>query len=357
MGIILYIGKNKEIIDNITSIPSRNHRLAVLNLEYNYKYYIEEYMPDYVLLSKDIESFEKISEYISDKTISKLIITDNNNKSRNTLPGIPVIEHSDTIEEIKRIVGTIDKLDPENKKESKDYRFLKQEVISFYSVQGGVGKTSLAFNTAWKLRKKNIGKILILDLNFCEGPSDISIGLNISGYRTIGNYINNILMGDGDFKKSIIELNGIDILCPPLSLYQSDRFDVNMLDGLIYSARNKYDAIIVDLPFRYDNISLEMINLSTTSVLVLSPDIRLTPRILEFKKFLPENQKKIAVLNKVEDSGDVRIEDFEDIIEIPVCTRFPFVPNREKSLIKNDKTYINIINMQDGIDKLINNIF
>ena len=220
-----------------------------------------------------------------------------------------------------------------------------------------MGKTSLAFNTAWKLKQKNIGKILILDLNFCEGPSDIPIGLNISGYRTIGNYINNILSGDEDIKKSTIELSGIDILCPPLSLYQSDKFNVDMLDGLIYSARNEYDVVIVDLPFRYDNVSLEMINLSTTSVLVLSPDIKVMPRILEFKKFLPENQKKIAVLNKVEDVGDVWIEDFENITEIPVCTRFPFIPNREKCFIKNNKAFINIIDMQNGIDNLIDNIF
>ena len=97
MGIILYIGKNKEIIDNIYNIPSRNHRLAVLNLEYNYKHYIEEYMPDYILLSEDTESFGKISDYIADKTGSRLIITGNNRKNHNILPGIPVIVQSETI--------------------------------------------------------------------------------------------------------------------------------------------------------------------------------------------------------------------------------------------------------------------
>ncbi len=356
MGIILYIGKNKEIIDNINSVQSRNNRLAALNHKYNYKHYIEEYMPDYILLSENIDDFKEISEYIADKTDSHLIIT-GNNKSTGILPGIPVAGCPETIEQLKRVVGTIDSLDRGYKGESKDYKFLKQEITSFYSVQGGVGKTSLAFNTAWQLRKKNIGKILIIDLNFCEGPSDIPIGLNINGYRTIGDYISNMLAGDGDIKKSIIELNGIDILCPPLSLYQSDRFDIDMLNGLIYSARNEYDVIIADLPFRYDNISLEMINLSTTSVLVLSPDMKIIPRVLEFKKFLPENQKKIAVLNKIEDMADVQIEDFENITEIPVCARFPFIPKKKKSFIEDNRTYIDIINMQTGINDLIDNIF
>ncbi len=357
MGIILYIGKNKEIIDNINDISCRNHKLAVLNLKYNYKHYIEEYIPDYILLSEDTDDFEEISEYIADKTDSRLIITGNNKRISSILSGVPITGCPENIEQIERIVETIDSIDMGYKEESKDYRFLKQEVISFYSVQGGVGKTSLAFNTAWQLRKKNIGKILILDLNFCEGPSDIHIGLNISGYRTIGNYINNVLMGDVDIKKSTIELNEIDILCPPLSLYQSDRFDIDMLNGLIYAARNEYDVIIADIPFRYDNISLEMVNLSTTSVLVLSSDIKIAPRILEFKKFLPDNQKKIAVLNKIEDMSGIRIEDFENIMEIPVCARFPFIPNREKSLIGDNKTSVDIINMQAGINGRIDNIF
>jgi len=234
MGIILYIGKNKEIIDNIYSIPSRNHKLAVLNLKYNYRHYIEEYMPDHILLSEEMEDFKIISEYISGKTNSNLIIIDSK-KDRNVLSGVPAVKDSGTMDEVKKIIEAIDGLDGESQNENRDFRFLKQSIISFYSLQGGTGKTSLAFNTAWRLMKRNIGKILMIDLNFCEGPSDIPIVLNISNHQNIGNYINNVLMGDGNIKKSIIELSGIDILCPPLALYQSDKFDVDMLNGLIYS--------------------------------------------------------------------------------------------------------------------------
>ncbi len=356
MGIILYIGNDKNITRNIQKAASGRNRIAVLDAKCNYKHYIEEYMPDYILLSESMDGFREISQYITDETSANLIITANK-KSRQILSGIPAVSCPDTVEQFKRIVGAINNIDPETEAESSNYRFLRQEVISFYSIQGGVGRTTLAVNTAWQLRKKKIGKILILDLNFCEGTSDIPVWLDINGHKTLGDYINDVIGGDGDIGKSIVELNGIDIMCAPHSLYQSDRFNIDMLDGLIYSARNEYDVIIADIPFRYDNISLEMINLSTTSVLVLSPEIKLLPRILEFKKFLPENQKKIAVLNKSDNDGKEAISDFEKITGIPVCISLPYIPSGRKSLIKNNNKITGIIDLGAGVNNLLGNIF
>ena len=45
MGIILYIGKNKDITDNIAETTLINHEVTILNCNYYYKHYIEEYMP------------------------------------------------------------------------------------------------------------------------------------------------------------------------------------------------------------------------------------------------------------------------------------------------------------------------
>jgi MinD-like ATPase involved in chromosome partitioning or flagellar assembly len=356
MGIILYIGNDKNITDSIQKFSSSRNRIAVLDAGFNYRHYIEEYMPDYILLSESTDRFREISQYITDQTSSNLIIT-GNNKEGHILSGIPAVSCPETVEQLKKIVDVINNIYSETEAESSKFKFLRQEVISFYSIQGGVGKTTMAVNAAWQLQKKKIGKILILDLNFCEGPSDIPIRLDINGSRNIGDYINDVIGGDGDIGKSIVELNGIDIMSAPYSLYQSDSFNIDMLDGLIYSARNDYDVIIADIPFRYDNISLEMINLSTTSVLVLSQEIRFAPRILGFKKFLPENQKKIAVLNKFENSGDMAIDDLEKITGIPVCIPIPYIPSERKSLTKGDNKITGIIDLEAGVNNLLSNIF
>jgi MinD-like ATPase involved in chromosome partitioning or flagellar assembly len=356
MGVILYIGNDKNIMVSIQKLSSGRNKIAVLDARCNYRHYIEEYIPDYILLSGSINRFSEISQYIINETSSNLIIT-GNKKGNQILPGIPTVNNPETIERLKSIVDLINNIDSETKSENSKYKFLRQEVISFYSIQGGVGKTTLAVNAAWQLRRMNIGRILILDLNFCEGPSDIPIRLDINSSRNIGDYIDDVIGGDGDIEKNIVELNGIDIMSAPYSLYKSDSFDIDMLDGLIYSARNDYDVIIADIPFRYDNISLEMINLSTTSVLVLSQEIGVVPRILEFKKFLPENQKKIAVINKFEDSPGMAIDELEKIIGIPVCISIPYITSERKGLIKDNNKITGILDLEAGINNLLNNIF
>lgn len=357
MGIILYIGDSKEIADNIDNIKVGNHRLAALNLKYNYKHYIEEYMPDYILLSEDTDEFEEISDYVVENAATQLIITGNKKNTENIIPGIVKIECPETWERFKKIIETIDIVDPGQKEDKKEYRFLKQEVISFYSVQGGTGKTSVVLNMAFRLKDRNMGRILIVDLNFCEGPSDIPLNLNISGGCNVEDFVSSVLAGKGSIGKNISSYDGIDIIYPPLSLYQGDRFSIDILNELIYAARNEYDLIITDLPFRYDNISLEMINISTTSVLVMTPDMRLIPRIKAFNKFLPGNQKKMAVLNKAGDTDAVPADELEDITGLTLCASIPMIYGKDRTYITRGGKPTGIIDLQPNMDDLVKKIF
>ncbi|GAH99317.1 unnamed protein product [marine sediment metagenome] len=225
-------------------------------------------MPKYVILSAKFKNYKEIAEYINRYTTSELFITDLE-KKKNTISRDIYLGRIDNIEDLKRVLEIIDNLNLKiNRKEEDRYKFIPQQIISFYSIQGGVGKTSMVFNFAWYIKDIVDGKILIIDLNFCEGPSDlaVSLGLNLSPNLSI--FIEKITQGKDCFNKSVINLDNdkIDILQPPLSIYQSDKFSIDMLDSIIYSARNNYDIIIVDVPFRYDNVSLEMLNLSTTSI-------------------------------------------------------------------------------------------
>ncbi|MFC2144887.1 AAA family ATPase [Actinomycetota bacterium] len=357
MGIILYIGKNKEITDSITEITLKNYEVAILNCNYYYKHHIEEYMPDYIILSADIDNYSEISKYIAGKQSIKLIVTDKNRLDIDQSGNVLQISGTTSAGQINEILNIIDKIDQAKPDNNGKYKYVKQEVLSFYSIQGGVGKTSIAFNTAWYLSKKDIGKILFIDLNFCEGPSDMSIRLKSDRLSNMSSYIKNTLKGIGNIQDSVTTLNNIDIMMPPLSLHQSDGFNLDMLNNLIYSARNDYDVIITDIPFRYDNVSLEMLNLSTSSVIVLSPDINLAPRVVDFQKFLPEKQKKAAILNKVE-GVDVQIKkDYENIIGIPFCGQFDFVPKDKKKLLKDGKSVIGLPDMQADIWELINYLF
>ena len=357
MGIILYIGKNKETTDNINEITLKNHEVAILNCNYYYKHHIEEYMPDYIILSADIDNYSEISKYIAEKQSIELIITDKDRLDIDQSGNVLKINEKTSSGQINEILNIIDRIDQTQPDNNGRYKYAKQEVLSFYSIQGGVGKTSIAFNTAWYLSKRDVGRILFIDLNFCEGPSDMTIRLKSDRLANMSSYIKNTLKGAGNIQDSVTALNNIDIMMPPLSLHQSDGFNIDMLNNLIYSARSDYDVIIADIPFRYDNVSLEMLNLSTSSVIVLSPDIGLAPRVVDFQKFLPGKQKKAAILNKVEEV-DIQIKkDYESIIGIPFCGQFDFVPKDKRKLLKDGKSVIGLPDMQAGIRELVDYLF
>ena len=359
MEIILLISENKKIIGNLSEIKLKNHNIAYLtDIEY-FNHYLEEYMPKYVILSEEIKNYENIAEFVNHYTDIKLIITGTDIKRNNNLKNIYLGEIN-KLEDLERILRTIDNLDIEVKEgKENNYKFLKQQVISFYSIQGGVGKTSLVFNFAWYLKEIIDGKILIIDLNFCEGPSDLTINLDLNLSTNLSVFIEKINQGKDFFNESIVDLDKdrVDILQPPLSIYQSDKFNIDMLNSIIYSARNEYNIIIADVPFRYDNISLEMLNLSTASILVLSPDIKLAPRVNSFQKFLPSNQRKGILFNKVYDCEIRCMDEYKSILKIPVCDQISFIPEKDKRLIVNDGGYFNILDLQSKMSNLGDFIF
>ena len=356
LKIIIIVEKNNKITDNIAKINIKNYDLVCLKDESYIYHYIEEYMPSYVILPSDAKDFENLVEYINNRGNCELIVTGGhrNSKALKKFKNIYVGKLKD-VKDLDKILGIIDKMEVEKSSSQKDrYKFVNQQVISFYSVQGGVGKTSIAFNLAWSLKRITGIKVLIIDLNFCEGPSDLSINLNLSLSPNLSLFVENISEGSDALARSVVSLNGfnIDVLQPPLSIYQSDRFSVDMLNNLLYLARNVYNFIIADIPFRYDNTILEMLNLSTSSILVLSPDIGSTMRVNDFQKFLPSDQKKGAIFNKIRNSETKKLKEFKTMLNIPVYENIPFLLEEKRKFIKNGSKFLNFLDLQSNILKL-----
>ncbi len=358
--IILVTVPDKKISDEISLVKLKNFSVVFLNNINFIKHYLEEYLPEFVILSAEFENYGHIAEYILDNELSELIIIDADKKESDASGGIYLdgIRNAGGIERILTIIDDLNSIKPLEIKDN--FKLLSQQVITFYSIQGGVGKTSILFNFAWYIKNIIEGRILIMDLNFCEGPSDLTINLNLKLSPNLSVFMEKIASDEGRFESSVVSLNSsdkIDILQPPLSIYQSDKFNVDMLNSIVYSARNRYDVILADIPFRYDNISLEMLNLSTTSILILSSDTKLFPRVSNFKKFLPKEQKKGIVFNKVGNYKGIYINEFSSMLDMPVYDRISFISEERRNLIKNGRSSFNIINLQSEMENLAKVIF
>ncbi len=355
--IVLLNTQDPEIKKHISKLNFPDlHIVNVVNENY-LKHYIEEYLPDYVIVSNQIKNIDKVTEFIINMTSSRLIVTeDKKDLTAKKNPGCIYINSLDSEEELQKIFSIITTIDKDRKKSSKtNTQYLKQEVVSFYSTQGGCGKTTLTFNFAWSLRKIKFLKVLIIDLNFQEGPTDLVVNLNVNTYPNLFNFVEKSPYERNALKQSVINLKNtnIDLLFPPLSIKQSEKLNIDFLNELIYEARNTYNFIVADLPFSYSNINLEMLALSTMAVSVNTPDIASSLRLKNMAKYLRDDLEKIHILNNLRNSDLRIIPQIESILEQGVFNIIPFINKEDRNFIKASNTTYSLLDIQRHLNNMM----
>jgi cellulose biosynthesis protein BcsQ len=171
-------------------------------------------------------------------------------------------------------------------------------IVSFISLKGGVGKTTLANNLAAYLKKEYNYKVLIIDTN--------------------GIYSSNLIFLNNEklFGNKIYE--GIKIL-PYFHLKIIDNLDFNIND-LNYLKRY-YDVIIFDV-LPNINYILNIEKISDINFLVINPDFYSLYVNKKLYDLLDKNKVKIVV-NKYDKS--IEIDFIEDVFNKEVYTVIPIV--------------------------------
>ncbi len=139
---------------------------------------------------------------------------------------------------------------------------MDNNIISFISVKGGVGKTTLALETAYALANNYNKKVLLVDCNF--SAPNIGLYLDLVSDLTLHD-----ALGEVPLHNAIYESNGIDII--PASLYYKDKFEVFKLKQILSKFKNRYDFILLDSSPNYDELK-PVIAASDRVFIVTTPD-------------------------------------------------------------------------------------
>ena len=171
-------------------------------------------------------------------------------------------------------------------------------IVSFISLKGGVGKTTLANNLAAYLKKEYNYKVLIIDTN--------------------GIYSSNLIFLNNEkfFGNKIYE--GIKVL-PYFHLKIIDNLDFNIND-LNYLKRY-YDVIVFDV-LPNINYILNIEKISDINFLVINPDFYSLYVNKKLYDLLDKNKVKI-ILNKYDKS--IEIDFIEDVYNKEVYTIIPII--------------------------------
>jgi cellulose biosynthesis protein BcsQ len=171
-------------------------------------------------------------------------------------------------------------------------------IVSFISLKGGVGKTTLANNLAAYLKKEYNYKVLIIDTN--------------------GIYSSNLIFLNNEkfFGNKIYE--GIKVL-PYFHLKIIDNLDFNIND-LNYLKRY-YDVIIFDV-LPNINYILNIEKISDINFLVINPDFYSLYVNKKLYDLLDKNKVKI-ILNKYDKS--IEIDFIEDLFNKEIYAIIPII--------------------------------
>ena len=187
-------------------------------------------------------------------------------------------------------------------------------ILAFVSIKGGVGKTTLALETASSLVNNFNKKVLLVDANF--SAPNIGLYLNLTSDLTL----HDALAGT-PLHNAIYESHGIDIL--PASMNYHDEVDPFKLKKILSKYKSRYDFIIIDSSPNYEELK-PVIATADKIFLVTSPDNVTLTTTLKAAKIAQEQKTPIEgiIVNRIRSpKHEYSLKEIEKISEIPVLAR------------------------------------
>ncbi len=234
-------------------------------------------------------------------------------------------------------------------------RFVRQEVISVFSCKGGVGKTSIAVSLCHLASELDP---LLIDLNFAEGSSDIAIVLQLPKIPHLGKFVSELGNNERALSDILVKPNmsGFSVIQPPPTLKQSDRFKIDHLAALLDEAKRQFGLVIIDLPYRYDDLTLMGLRMSSCVLLVATCDFGSALRLKELVSMLDPNQRKILVVNTCSQDVQLKPKDILNYLDIRETVLIDYDSECHKYFNGNRLLPAGTV-FGDGIEKLLNAIF
>jgi pilus assembly protein CpaE len=215
-------------------------------------------------------------------------------------------------------------------------------ILAFVSVKGGVGKTTLALETASSLVNDFEKKVLLVDANF--SAPNIGLYLDLTSDLTLHDALSGSLLHN-----AIYESHGIDIV--PASMYYKNTVDIFSLKKLLEKYKSRYDYIIIDSSPNYEELK-PVIAAADRIFIVTSPDHVTLETSLKAAKLAKQQNTPIegVIINKIRSPRhEYDIKKIEEVFGIPVLAKI----YDDKKMIQSvyHKKPITVIDGKNNVSK------
>lgn len=149
------------------------------------------------------------------------------------------------------------------------------EITSFFSLKGGVGRTTLAVNTAHHLNMLSGGKTVLVDLNMPLGDC----ALFLSSDENQGYFVNDFILNLSRLDEKIIydslprHTSGIYCLGLPGKMEELEQINDTNLKPAFVTLRHYFDQVIIDCASDLGAVSLACLDASDNIMLIAEPSL------------------------------------------------------------------------------------
>ncbi|HHT78337.1 MAG TPA: hypothetical protein GXZ93_00815 [Actinobacteria bacterium] len=363
MKILVLITNNKEITDNISLLKSDNLEIIPFKRNNHLIYYLEEYIPDFIILDYE----EKITdlEYFLERNPDIKIFTTSNTeffKEHENTVRIKKISGIDSVKEVIKIINSLENSSPESKEPiiSENLRIINQQVLSYLSIKGGTGNTVSALNTAVIASEEFNLKTAFIDMGFSEAFSDISSYLKITGTPNLCYYFQNYKDGNSALENtmSFRSKKGLDIFISPLSSKFINKLDSVIFSSFIYLLRSKYNFIIFDYPanlFSVNSFFNSVADFTTFFMTSSLPSRLCANKVRAVIRTIGEHKKLFSIINNTCSISDaIEKKEYEKISDSTVLSEIPFLDAKVQKKLKINNLDTEIIDIRRYLRNIFN---
>ncbi len=199
------------------------------------------------------------------------------------------------------------------------------KLIAFVGAKAGYGATTLAYNTAFALRKDGQQKILLADFDMLGGTLSFALKLSHS-YSLLDGIRHSDQLDTSLWNALVANVGGLDVMPAP-EKPEAMAFEGHRVHELLEYGRVIYEVVVVDLPAAYERISMATLGDADLIFVVCTPELpslHMTRKCIGFLDQMGFNRDRFRVLvNRSSRRDELSCQDMERVFNFPVHATFP----------------------------------
>ena len=211
-------------------------------------------------------------------------------------------------------------------------------VVSVFAPKGGVGKTTIAVNTAVALRLQTRSDVLLFDADV--GVGNVTSVLEVPYRMGLADLADSPAeeWTDAAFEQIVTThpASGVRVLTWGTDPAESERVSVDLLLAALRWARDHHSYVIVDNHPGYDDRTMAMLAVSNEIFLVVTPEVgalRNSSQFLELARELGLGNVVRVIVNRA--NHGIRVQDMASTLGLPISATV--VSNGPKAVIASNE--------------------